>query len=129
MQRSVTLWIMLLFCGTIVACTGSQALPWSAEKPVIQFDYGSFLVTYMDASSAYALARYVVTQECLTGARAKAQCDILAAADAKIQGADAEVRRSIQDPRYPIDWARMQAFLGDVVGALVKIGVKGAAGL
>lgn len=86
-------------------------------------------MTYMDASAAYAVAKYVVTQECATGARAKGQCEVLAQADEKIKTADLEIRRSIQDPRYPIDWARMQAFLGDVVGALVKIGVKGAAGL
>lgn len=118
---------VLLCVGVLSGCATTAPTPFSADKPVIQLDYAAFFLTYTDAGKAYAVARYIVSQECATKLRTPEQCDVLTKADDRIQLADQAIRKSIADPRYPVDWTKVQEFLGQVMGALVKIGVKGAA--
>ena len=119
--------IALIIALTLAGCTTTSPNPFSGP-PMIQFPYGDFVITWSDATAAYAVAKYIVTQECATKARSADQCEILAAADARIVAAADNVKTSIRNPAYPVDWSKVQVFLDEVMNYLVKVGVKGVTG-
>ncbi len=122
-RLSVLLLTLPLLLG-ITSCTTTGQNPFSG-KALVQFDQGQFFVLYLEASKAYVVAKSKLVEMRDNKQIDDATWTKLVAADTKIQRIDDEILYSLQNPAYPVDMAKVSAFVKEVMGVLVQAGVKG----
>jgi hypothetical protein len=94
-------------------------------KAVIQFDQANFFVVYLEASKAYVVAKSKIVEMRAAKKINDADWLLLQTADTKIQRIDEEIIQSLTNPLYPVDMAKVSAFVKEVMTVLVAVGVKG----
>lgn len=116
--------LIILVVLAATSCATSTQTPFSG-KAVVQFDQANFFILYLEASKTYVVAKAKLIEMRDAKQIDDATWEKLKAADAKIQRIDEEILTSLTNPAYPIDMAKVSAFIKEVMGVLVAVGVKG----
>jgi hypothetical protein len=117
---------LVLVVALLAGCATSGQNLFSG-RAVIELDQAQFFVTYVSVAMNYSVFKYQITQLCVAKTLDQATCDNATEADKKIQRIHEEIMTALQNPKYPLDMAKLQSFIDMVLVTMMKVGVKGIA--
>lgn len=109
------------------ACATDRPTLFSG-KPVVEFDQGQMFLTYIKLNRLYAVYKYQMTEACAAKAIPEATCAAMRNADSLVTASAAEIEQALATPKYPLDMAKVQAFIDLTLTTLMRVGVKGLTG-
>lgn len=112
-------------CGLTLCLVllGGCAL-FTVDRPQVTLDYGTACLTYADARATIAVTEVRLVDACAAGTFTPASCTDMGKARDRLALADRYVRDMLKNPKTPVDWAKVNEFLLEALGILVKMGAK-----
>lgn len=108
--------------GVLILLSGCGM--FAADRPQVTLDYGTACLAYADGKAAISVGMVRLVDACVTGAMTPAVCGDLDRARDRLALAEMYIRDQLKDPKTPVDWAKVNAFLQEVLGIAIKLGAK-----